>query len=252
MSKLIDLTGQRFGRLTVLEKDTNRLTKSGSYWICQCECGKTKSIKSSSLRRGEIQSCGCLRNERSIAAKERLGLVDNLINQRFGFLTVISKAEKRGSGGEVYWNCLCDCGKQITTRGHDLKRKDENRTVSCGCKHMSIGELNIQTILKTNNIDFIQEYTFIDLPKSRYDFALVFNGEIIRLIEFDGEQHFIEIPRWESLETIQRRDQVKNEYALSHNIPLVRIPYWERDNITLEMILGSTYEIGKVGRSDCN
>jgi hypothetical protein len=34
MSKLIDLTGNKYGRLTVLEKDTNRITKSGSYWIC--------------------------------------------------------------------------------------------------------------------------------------------------------------------------------------------------------------------------
>ena len=54
MSKLIDLTGQKFGRLTVLSKDTNRITTSGSYWICQCDCGTVKSIKSSSLRRGEI------------------------------------------------------------------------------------------------------------------------------------------------------------------------------------------------------
>ena len=79
MSKLIDLTNQKFGRLTVLCKDTERITKNGSYWICQCECGKTKSVKSSSLRRGEIQSCGCLRNERIAQTKEQLGLVDNLV-----------------------------------------------------------------------------------------------------------------------------------------------------------------------------
>lgn len=59
MSKLIDLTNQTFGRLTVLEKDKKRKTNSGSYWICQCECGNIKSVKSSSLRRGEITSCGC-------------------------------------------------------------------------------------------------------------------------------------------------------------------------------------------------
>ena len=40
MSKLIDLTGQKFGLLTVLEKDNNRISNNGSYWICQCECGK--------------------------------------------------------------------------------------------------------------------------------------------------------------------------------------------------------------------
>lgn len=44
---------------------------------------------------------------------------------------------------------------------------------------------------------------------------------------------------------IKRRDNEKNEYALSHNIPLVRIPYWERDNITLDMLLGDQYLISK-------
>lgn len=64
MSKLIDLTGNKYGKLTVLYRDTERKTNSGSYWICQCDCGKIKSVKSSSLRNGEIQSCGCLRNEK--------------------------------------------------------------------------------------------------------------------------------------------------------------------------------------------
>ena len=41
----------------------------------------------------------------------------------------------------------------------------------------------------------------------------------------------------------QQRDQEKNEYAFSHNISLVRIPYWERDNITLDLILGDKYLI---------
>lgn len=101
MSKLIDLTGQRFGRLTVLKKDANRITKNGSYWICQCDCGKQKSIKSSSLRRGEIVSCGCFRMEKVMETKEKRGLVDNLIGQRFGFLTVLEKDPQRTSNGSV-------------------------------------------------------------------------------------------------------------------------------------------------------
>lgn len=71
MSKLIDLTGQKFGKLEVLYKDTERKTNSGSYWICKCECGKIKSIKSSSLRRGEILSCGCLRNKKIAEMKKK-------------------------------------------------------------------------------------------------------------------------------------------------------------------------------------
>ena len=243
MSKLIDLTGQRFGRLTVLYKDNNRITNSGSYWICQCDCGNIKSIKSSSLRRGEITSCGCYRTEQVMKSKIENGTVDNLIGQRFGLLTVIEKDyEQTKKYGTVYWICQCDCGNIKSIRGQNLKRKDENRTISCGCKHKSSGELQIIDILNQNNINYIEQYRFLDLNKKSYDFAIIENNQIIRLIEFDGEQHYKEVPTWRnSLEVIQQRDKEKNEYALSHNIPLVRIPYWERDNITLEMIMGDQY-----------
>ena len=240
MSKLIDLTNQRFGRLVVLYHDTNRPPNGGSYWICQCDCGKIKSVKSSSLRRGDIVSWGCYRTEQIMKSKERNGTIDNLIGQRFGKLLVLSKNPTRVNGA-VYWDCLCDCGSKITVSGQSLKRKDGNQTVSCGCFHRSIGAENVFNSLKQNNINFKQEYSFNDLPKSRFDFAILENEKIVRLVEFDGEQHFKDIPSWGGIELQRKRDKIKNEYALSHNIPLVRIPYWERDSISLEIIMGDKF-----------
>lgn len=247
MSKLIDLTNQKFGRLTVLERDKNRKTTGGSYWICQCECGTIKSVKSISLRNGDISSCGCYRQEQLKKAKYQKS-EEEMLNKRFGKLVVKQRSERKGNGGELYWICQCDCGKTIEVRGHELRRKDENRTVSCGCYHRSIGATNIMDCLIFNGIEFIDEYVFPDLPKSRFDFAIIENGKVVRLIEFDGEQHYKDVKQWGGLELQQERDKVKNEYALSHNIPLVRIPYWERDKITLEMILGSTYEVREAGQ----
>lgn len=241
MSNLIDLTGNKYGRLTVLNRDFSKKTNSGSYWICQCDCGKIKSVRSSSLRRGEIQSCGCLRNERTYISNEIHR--DHLEGQKFGKLTVLKRDETKPRG-VVYWICECECGKIISVRGQDLKRKDINRIISCGCYHRSIGATNILSILSQNNINFIDEYVFNDLPKYRYDFAILNNNKkITRLIEFDGEQHYIDIPTWGGLEKQQERDKIKNDYAKQHNIPLVRIPYWERDNITLNMIIGDQYLI---------
>ena len=242
MSKLIDITGQKFGRLTVLHRDTER--KGATYWICQCDCGKIKSVKGSSLKRGEIVSCGCYRTERMMKTKEERGLIDDLTGQRFGFLTVIAKNPIRGTSGAVQWDCVCDCGNYITVQGSNLKRKDINRTVSCGCKHMPLGEIEIKNILEQNNISYSQQQTFKDLANRKsFDFAIFDgNNQIIRLIEFDGEQHYKEAHGWRNdLKTIQMRDQEKNKWAKEHNIPLVRIPYWERDKITLDMIMGDTY-----------
>ena len=61
MGKFIDLTGQRFGRLTVIERDTSR--KDKVYWWCKCDCGNTKSIRAAHLRSKAIKSCGCLNLE---------------------------------------------------------------------------------------------------------------------------------------------------------------------------------------------
>lgn len=242
MPRYIDLTGNKYGRLTVLNKDNERKSNSGSYWVCQCDCGNIKSVKSSSLRRGEIQSCGCLRNEK-VAQSKKQQSENEMIGQRFGKLVVQKRSDRKGSGGELYWICCCDCGNIVEVRGHSLKRKDENKTVSCGCYHRSIGALNILNILQENNIDFIEEYTFIDLPKSRFDFAIIENKQVVRLVEFDGEQHFKNIEKWGGLELQQKRDNIKNKYALENNIPLVRIPYWERDNITLDIIMGDKYRV---------
>ena len=62
MCKVKDLTGQRFGRLTVIKRVKNN--KYGkAMWLCQCECGNTKEIYSYSLTSGKSKSCGCLHKE---------------------------------------------------------------------------------------------------------------------------------------------------------------------------------------------
>jgi len=64
MAKIIDLTGQRFFRLKVIHlygKDKN----GQAIWECKCDCGNIKNIRSNSLRRGAIKSCGCWRKEKS-------------------------------------------------------------------------------------------------------------------------------------------------------------------------------------------
>lgn len=61
--KKIDLTGQRFGRLVVLQRDEAPKRSHEIYWLCRCDCGKEKSVLGSALRAGYTQSCGCLKRE---------------------------------------------------------------------------------------------------------------------------------------------------------------------------------------------
>lgn len=60
MSNFIDLTGQVFGRLTVLYRSGSFPDKQAG-WTCSCECGNTTRVPSNALRRGNTKSCGCLK-----------------------------------------------------------------------------------------------------------------------------------------------------------------------------------------------
>ena len=72
----IDLTGRTFGRLTVIQYDHS---KNGAYWLCRCECGKTKVIKGNSLTRGVTTSCGCKSREMSISRSTTHGMTGTRI-----------------------------------------------------------------------------------------------------------------------------------------------------------------------------
>ena len=228
MQKKNYLIGKTFGKLTVIER-TNKSNGSGVIWKCQCECGNIKEVPTASLTTGKTKSCGCLKLESH--------LID-ITNKKFGKLTALFFIQN-----ESKWHCKCDCGNECDIDSYNLRH---GLTKSCGCINYSIGEFNIEQILIKNNMVYKKEYTESSLERRRFDFALFNkNNEIIRLIEFDGEQHFNQSRgTWqnhESLEIIQQRDENKNKWAAAHNIPLVRIPYWERDNITLEMIMGDRY-----------
>lgn len=67
MGKYVDLTGQKFGRLTVIERvGTDK--HGGSLWLCRCDCGRgiEKITTQNHLQSGDCKSCGCLHEENAI------------------------------------------------------------------------------------------------------------------------------------------------------------------------------------------
>jgi hypothetical protein len=71
MGELIDISGQTFGRLAVIERRDNY--RGGTSWLCRCECGTEKVTTSVSLRKGRTRSCGCLARETRGALSYRHG-----------------------------------------------------------------------------------------------------------------------------------------------------------------------------------
>lgn len=122
----IDLTNQQFGSLLVLERDKEKIGKvAAAYWICKCECGNIKSVRSDRLKKGEVTSCGCIK-------KERQKDITSLVGKIFGRLTVIERdlSKPIGHGCDSYWICKCSCGKEKSIRHTQLI---QGKTKSCGC-----------------------------------------------------------------------------------------------------------------------
>lgn len=232
------LIGQRFGHLTVIEDTGQRLHRS-VIWKCLCDCGREHKVTSNNLNSGQVNSCGRLDCPYHRTFKD-------LTNQKFGKLTALYPTTMK-DGTHMYWMCKCDCGNSELKEVAGVSLT-QGKVQSCGCIKTSIGELNIEKILKQNNIIYQTQVQFKDLKNIkplRFDFG-IYNkeGKIIRLIEFDGIQHFEEQDYFtHSLTETKNNDIIKNEYCKNNNIPLVRIPYWERDKMTLEMLLGEEYLI---------
>ena len=72
----IDITGQKFNRLTVLKKVSIEEyfydTGQGSHWLCKCDCGNSTYVRGTDLRSGRIKSCGCLRDEAAMTNLKKL------------------------------------------------------------------------------------------------------------------------------------------------------------------------------------
>lgn len=120
MGKFIDLTGQKFGKLTVLYRDKSIICSNGNRrttWRCKCDCGNEKTIRGDALANGRTKSCGNCNND--------------LTGRKFDRLTALYKVGT-DKVGHAIWRCACDCGNEIDVLATNLIQR---YTQSCGCFH---------------------------------------------------------------------------------------------------------------------
>ena len=117
MGKRLDLTNQKFGHLIAIKIAGNIRNNNKLYWECECICKTITFVVGSDLKSGHIQSCGC----RGIPPRS------DLSGQIFGKLQVQNANEKTNRFTQ-YWNCKCECEKEIVLTSAELKYRTH-----CGC-----------------------------------------------------------------------------------------------------------------------
>lgn len=219
MPAKLDLTGNRYGNMTVVEMLYNYNNRHRTYCRCIGENGIEAIIRQDALQSGatvNIKHAGDNRNDTDVT------------NKRFGLLTAIRPTDNRSNNGSIIWECLCDCGNTTYVSFGNLNRK---HTMSCGCRHKSKWELFIADFLQSINVSFKKEKRFNDCRNKSGTDMLPFDFYLIDyniLIEYDGEHHFRPLQHWggeEKFKTTQENDKIKNNYCNVNNIKLLRLPY---------------------------
>lgn len=126
-----DMTGRRFGRLTIIVERGRYVYPSGhqtKYFLVRCDCGTEKLIRLNDL--SKTRSCGCLQREKASSRKIAM------VGRRFGRLLVVKELapiiRDYGSGPHPTRNflCRCNCGNNAIVAGGHLRN---GHSKSCGC-----------------------------------------------------------------------------------------------------------------------
>ena len=264
-SKKVDLVGEKFEKLLVLETLYNYDGSKRAVYRCKCDCGNEIYIGIEALRRQK--SCGCAR------------FIDR-VGEKYGKLTIVEMLYGY-KDGQTYCRCECDCGntnyitrvdglltgntkscgcihspsligqrfgllvvnKEVNSEsnqrmwecqcdcGNIIYRTSHElkRFYSCGClQNKSMMEVFVKSVLDDCGIECVPQKRFNDC---RDVFPLPFDFYLPKYnvcIECDGIQHFEPIEHFggeEQFKIRQQHDQIKTNYCLSNNIQLIRLPY---------------------------
>lgn len=174
-ARIVDLTGQRFGMLTVIERAEYHVGSDGKKqltWRCRCDCGSMVDIVGSGLKHGR-KSCGCLRKKQSDYPKDsptyqqkvRRSWAEDLTGRQFGQLTVVSRAEdyvtKKGER-QPRWLCKCECGNFTYNTTSGLKHNQIKKCRSCS---------NIRTAYRRAHGELPDDYVVTALDGNPFNTA---------------------------------------------------------------------------------
>ena len=178
-TKKLDLTDQRFGKLTVFARAEN--IGRDTAWRCRCDCGREVTVRTANLRKGNTRSCGCDRPGPRLEGSNCL----DLTGQRFGKLTAV---EPMGKTGHTYkWRCRCDCGGECFAAVANLRN---GHTGSCGCENSAAPRI---TIVDGTCVELIRNNPLRSNNTSGCT-GVVWRKKIGRWsadIGFKGERHFL-------------------------------------------------------------
>ena len=177
-----DLTGQRFGELTVIRKVEN--TKHNStQWLCKCSCVADYVVQGSLLVTGRRTRCPGKEHEKNYAYVDITG-------QRFGRLVAQYPSKRYDKSGSVVWHCQCDCGNEVDVPYNTLVYTNQK---SCGCQKKEHDQ-KLQTFLTHvagTSVDALKSKKVPTDNTTGYKGVYRIHGKYLAKIVFQKKQYFL-------------------------------------------------------------
>ena len=194
----------------------------------KCQMHGVQTVSLDNLIHGHLcYDCG--RESASIALKKSVVEVIEIVESKNDNKLINPSEYKDVFTANLKIECG-SCGKIFMQSLSNYKKA--NITGKCqDCNEISYGEYLVATYLDKYNVKYKRWHKYDDCKDKRYlpfDFYL---PDYNILIEFDGIQHYEPIWGEDAFKMIKLHDAMKNQYCKWNNINLLRIPYWERDNI---------------------
>lgn len=209
----LDLTGNRYGKLTVLSRAESKLGTCGkkfTMWLCQCDCGRTKEIMTSSLVKGSTRSCGCLQKGGAIrygfSNKEKLYAVWRAIKKRCRLKNDPSYNNYGGRGIDMcdeWYNSYIIFREWCLSNGYEdgltIDRIDNNGNYEPNnCRFATRKE-------QSNNRNYVRKYNYKGKEYSVTQLAEEFNISVWKL------RHRLITKKWSVEKALTHQHEDKGE-----------------------------------------
>lgn len=162
-----DLSGRRFGSLTVSKQAESIHGRIGRCWLCICDCGREIIVPGTELLTERRDHCGCRTSHNF--------MFQDITARKFGRIKALYPLEETTRKGNPIWHCICDCGKELE---FSCSRLMSGNVQSCGCASRKIEndaeEINEKWKLPKNNTSGMKG---VYINQGRYEAVYTFKGK---------------------------------------------------------------------------
>ena len=204
-----DLTGKRFGRLVAISRTKNK--HGVSAWLCVCDCGNEKVVRTDHLESGDIKSCGCLFDELNHKTARKHGLSEDPLYNRF--TNIVSRCESptnpeyKNYGGRGI--SICDEWRNDFKAFYNWSMQNGYK------KELSIDRIDVNGDYEPNNCRWVDN--IVQANNTRSNHFIEYNGERKTIAEWGRKLGISYSGLWRKLKAHKwsMEDVIKDFYEVN-------------------------------------